>query len=68
MPANLGPLYEIEGLIQRGGSFPGNTPPLVQFEADGYAGQGPHGLTTDMDTTTNSPISLDVWVLSLIHI
>ena len=62
MPANLGPLYEIEGLIQRGGSFPGNTPPLVQFEANGYAGQGPYGLTTEIDTTTNSPLSLDVWV------
>lgn len=61
-PANLDPLYQIEGLINHGGSFPGNTPPFVQFATDGPAAQGPGGLMTAIDTTIESPISLDVWV------
>lgn len=62
MPSNLGPLYEIEGLVNHGGSFPGNTPPVVRFAPDGPAGHGPAGLATEFDVAVGQPLALDVWV------
>ncbi len=62
MPSNLGPLYEIEGLVNHGGSFPGNTPPLVRFARDGPAGRGPAGLAAVVAATAGQPLPLDVWV------
>ena len=62
MPSNLGPLYEIEGLINHGGSFPGNTPPVVRFAPDGPAGRGPAGLAREVDAAVGQPVPLDVWV------
>ena len=62
MPSNLGPLYEIEGLVDHGGSYPGNTPPVVRFAPDGPAGRGPAGLADEVDATVGQPVLLDVWV------
>ena len=62
MPANLDPIYEIEGLINHGGSFPGNTPPVLRFSMDGPSAQGPAGLTTEVATQVGRPVRLDVWI------
>ncbi len=62
MPSNLGPLYEIEGLVNHGGSFPGNTPPLVRLAPDGPAGRGPAGLTAALEATVGQAVPLDVRV------
>ena len=64
VPSNLGPLYQIEGLITHGGSFPGNTPPVLKFAPDGASGKGPRGLTraTVIETTVQTEVPLDVWV------
>ena len=62
MPSNLGPLYQIDGLIALGGSFPGNTPPVLKFDPDGASAQGPGGLTTTVNTEAQKPVPLDVWV------
>ncbi len=61
MPSNLGPLYEIEGLVNHGGSFPGNTPPVVRLAPDGPSGQGPGGLTVALVTTAGAGAALRVW-------
>lgn len=64
IPSNLGPLYQIEGLVTNGGPFPGNTPPVLQLREDGASGQGPVGLTLDMviaaDAGRDTP--LDLWI------
>ena len=64
IPSNLGPLYQIEGLVTNGGPFPGNTPPVLQLRRDGASGQGPVGLTLDTaiaaDAGRDTP--LDLWI------
>ena len=62
MPSNLGPLYQIDGLVALGGSFPGNTPPILKFAPDGASVQGPAGLTTTISAQAQKPVPLDVWV------
>ena len=62
MPSNLGTLYEIEGVINHGGSFPGNTPPVVRFAPDGPPVQGPAGVTTKRNTTVDQPVPLELWI------
>ena len=62
IPSNLNSLYEIEGLINHGGAFPGNTPPVVRFASDGPPGQGPAGLTDTQTTSVGQPVTLSVWV------
>ena len=64
IPSNLGPLYQIEGLVTNGGPFPGNTPPVLRLEAGGAHGQGPAGLTREaaIETTAASDTPLDLWI------
>ncbi len=64
IPSNLGPLYQIEGLVTNGGPFPGNMPPVLRFRAHGAGGQGPAGLTRGaaIETTTASDTPLDLWI------
>ena len=64
IPSNLGPLYQIEGLVTNGGPFPGNTPPVLQLREDGASGQGPVGLTLDMviETAASRDTPLDLWI------
>lgn len=64
IPSNLGPLYQIEGLVTNGGPFPGNRPPVLQLREDGASGQGPVGLTLEpaIATATGSDTPLDLWI------
>lgn len=64
IPSNLDPLYQIEGLVANGGPFPGNTPPVLRFQADGVSAQGPAGFTLPMAiaTTASGDTPLDVWI------
>ena len=64
VPSNLGPLYQVEGLVTNGGPFPGNTPPVLQFREDGASGQGPAGLTLDtaLAAAAGSDTPLDLWI------
>ena len=64
VPTNLGPLYQIEGLVTNGGPWPGNTPPVLRFEAKGQQGQGPAGLVRPMPLTVqaNADAPIDVWL------
>ena len=61
IPSNLGPLYEIEGLVSHAGSHPGNTPPAVRFTPDGPSAQGPGGPTAALDAAAGEPVALRVW-------
>ena len=61
IPSNLGRLYEIEGLVDPGGSFPGNTPPVVRLAPDGPSGQGPGGLTGALVATAGAGTALRIW-------
>ena len=65
IPSNLGPLYQVEGLVTNGGPFPGNTPPLLRFQPDGAHGQGPAGMTRGaaIETTAASDTALDLWIV-----
>lgn len=62
-PSNLGPLYEIEGEVKRGGQFPGNTPPVVRFARGGPPAQGPAGMTGMLTTGVGEALQLDLWVV-----
>lgn len=62
MPSNLGPLYEIEGLVNHGGSFPGNTPPVVRLAPDGPPAQGPAGTSGAIEARAGEAAPLDLWV------
>ena len=64
VPSNLGPLYQIEGLVTNGGPFPGNTPPVLQFESSGASGQGPGGLmrATPITTSAQTGAAVNLWV------
>lgn len=61
MPSNLGPLYEIEGLVSQAGLFPGNTPPVVRLAPEGPSGQGPGGPTGALTATAGEATALRVW-------
>ena len=64
VPSNLGPLYQIEGLVTNGGPFPGNTPPVLGFEPSGASGQGPGGLmrATPITTSAQTGAAVNLWV------
>ena len=64
IPSNLGPLFQIEGLVTNGGPFPGNTPPVLQLREDGASGQGPVGLTLEMAVAAEAgrDVPLDLWI------
>ena len=61
VPSNLGRLYEIEGLVDPAGAYPGNTPPVVRLAPDGPSGQGPGGLTGSVVATAGEATALRVW-------
>ena len=64
IPSNLGPLYQVEGLLTNGGPFPGNTPPVLRLEQHGASGQGPGGvaLETVIVTSAGRDTPLDLWI------
>ena len=64
IPSNLGPLYQIEGLVTNDGPFPGNTPPVLHFEPGGASGQGPGGLVraTPITTSARTAAAINLWV------
>jgi hypothetical protein len=61
IPANLKPEFVIEPFKEVGGSFPGNTPPVVKLDAGGESIQGPVGVTVTRSATVGIPMPLDVW-------
>ena len=64
VPSNLGPLYQIEGLVTNGGAFPGNRPPMLKFASEDSSAQGPFGVTmaTPIDVKVEDEVLLDVWI------
>jgi hypothetical protein len=61
IPANLKPEFVIEPFKEVGGSFPGNTPPVVKLDAGGESIQGPVGVTVTRSATVGVPMPLEVW-------
>lgn len=62
IPANFDQQYVIEPLKETGGNFPGNTPPVLKFEAAGRSTKGPAGMTIARTAMLSKPLPLDVWV------
>lgn len=62
IPATLDQLYFVFPQRDDGGVRPGNTPPVVKFEAAGPSAQGPLGITISRTSTVSRPLTLDVWV------
>ena len=62
IPATLDPLYLVTPLRDPGGLDPGNTPPLVKFDAAGTPVQGPAGAVVKRGTSVGSTLPLDVWL------
>ena len=63
IPAFLDALYFVFPQREDGGPSPGNTPPVVRFEASGPPAQGPLGVTVTRTATVSRPLALDVWVI-----
>jgi hypothetical protein len=61
IPASLDELYLVSPLYETGGAHPGNTPPVVKFDAQGPSAQGPYGVTVTREATVARPLVLDVW-------
>ena len=59
IPMSLHPDYEISPLVE---AAVGNTPPILRFEEDGAAAQGPVGMTFPRTAKVGTPVSLTVWV------
>jgi hypothetical protein len=62
IPAFLDALYFVSPHKEDGGAYPGNTPPIVQFEQSGPSAQGPLGITVSRSATVSRPLTVDVWV------
>jgi hypothetical protein len=62
IPAFLDPLYLIAPQRDEAGTYPGNTPPTIKFDASGASAQGPLGITISRTATVSHPLSIDVWV------
>jgi hypothetical protein len=62
IPTSLDPQYMIEPLKEMGGSYPGNTPPVLRFEANGPGVQGPAGPAVERTATVATPLALDAWI------
>jgi len=62
IPAILDSLYFISPQKEDGGLYPGNTPPVVRFEASGPSAQGPLGVTASRSGSVSRPLALDVWI------
>jgi len=59
IPASLHTDYEISPLVE---AAVGNTPPVLRFEEDGQAAQGPAGITVPRTAKAGTPVDLTVWV------
>jgi hypothetical protein len=59
IPASLHPDYEISPLVE---AAVGNTPPVLRFEEDGQAAQGPAGITVPRTAKVGTSVNLTVWV------
>jgi len=61
IPAQLGPAYAIDALLQ---PTTRNTPPSVRFEPPAAAGpgQGPRGVRSAFKAVVSTPLPIDVWV------
>jgi hypothetical protein len=59
IPANLKPEWGIDALKDIAN---GNTPPVIKFDPAGKTGQGPRGVSTDMNVNMPAPATLNVWV------
>jgi hypothetical protein len=62
IPATLDVLYLLAPQRDPGGLDPGNTPPLLKFDATGTSVQGPAGVVVKRKTSVSSPLPLDVWL------
>jgi hypothetical protein len=62
IPTTLDQLYLIAPQKTEAGTYPGNTPPVVKFEATGASAQGPAGITVTRTAKVSQPIPLEVWV------
>ncbi len=62
IPAFFDQLYFVFPQREDGGPHPGNTPPMLRFEASGPSAQGPLGTTTRRTATVLRPLAIDVWV------
>jgi hypothetical protein len=58
VPAHLDARWEISPFFDVG---IGNTPPIISFEEGGPSAQGPHGISTALETTMPNPVTLNVW-------
>jgi hypothetical protein len=59
IPMGLNPLWEVEPLKD---AAKGNTPPVVRFEPEGPARQGPPlGISAFIEATVSEPMTLAVW-------
>jgi hypothetical protein len=58
VPGHLRAEWEIDALKE---STSGNTPPVIKFEANGKAGQGPAGTMATSTATQGQPATLNVW-------
>lgn len=61
IPAQLGPAYAIDALLQ---PTTRNTPPSVRFAppAERGPGQGPGGVRSTFKAVVSAPLTIDVWV------
>jgi hypothetical protein len=62
IPASLDQLYLIEPQKESGGTYPGNTPPVLKFDPAGPSGQGPIGVVATRTATVGTPLTLDVLI------
>jgi len=62
IPTLLDPLYFVSPQREDGGLYPGNTPPLMQFEPSGPSAQGPLGLTVSRSASVSRPLTMDVLI------
>jgi hypothetical protein len=59
VPMGLNPLYEVEPYKE---AAQGNTPPVVKFEPDGKALQGPpRGIAASLSAVVSEPLTLTLW-------
>ncbi len=62
IPVNLDGEYLIEPFRAAAGPSPGNTPPVLRFEAGGTGAEGPAGTVSERTATIGTPLVLEVRV------
>ena len=58
IPGHLRPEWEIDALHE---ITSGNRPPMLKFDPDAEATQGPGGARSRLEASTGRPVTLDVW-------